>query len=343
MDKDHLIELAKGIVIAQSNVFIKELLRDNGIKIGSTKADFQQNMIQAINAGELTREHFDRWLLEIEGWGNQHIYLFDVDERSIRSDLWNDESNVRERAHSVGLKDKWNVAPSESFPEDRELAGIYYDANSFRAVWYEGRDSWIKESDKDYRAEEDGDLYEYRAFRQRLNRTVTRFEWPRGSQIASVFIQIPWNKKNHNELMNVVLDAISSFIPKNHLTLLNIGHAIRNLDQAALNQPALASNISPQMARLETNGGYINFGCNIPGQAYGSVEAVRHVREAILHPEDFTGDLGVFYLRDSKDQSLSRQEIKVEMHGKQNRIKIAHQCSREDAWVILNIVAGQVS
>ena len=341
-EKEQLIELARGIVLAQGNVFIKELLRDNGIRIGATKADFQQNMIQAINSGELTREHFDKWLRDIEGWGKQHVYLFHVDERSISSDLWSDVNAVKDCAISAGLEDKWNVPPSQAFTEGRTLAAIYFDDISFRAVWYEGRDSWIKEPDKDFQREEDGDLYEYRAHRQRMNRTVTRFEWPRGSQTAAVFIQTPWKRTDHEELLKEVFAKVGNFIPKEHLTHLNIGNAIRNLDQAALIQPALADSISPQMARLETDGAYIDFGSNVPGESYGSVAAVRQVRQAILHPEDFTGDRGIFYLKDTPGQKLSRHEIKVEMYGRQNRIKIAHQCDREDAQNILNIVAGQV-
>jgi hypothetical protein len=56
---DALIQLVRGIVLAQGNVFIKELLRSRGIQIGTTKADFESNMIAAIRAGELRREHID--------------------------------------------------------------------------------------------------------------------------------------------------------------------------------------------------------------------------------------------------------------------------------------------
>ncbi len=339
-EKEQLIELATGIVLAQGNVFIKELLRDNGIKIGATKADFQRNLITAIESGKLTREHFDRWLQHVEGWGKQHVYLFHVDDLSVDRTLWRDRDSVRDLVEEAGYEDKWDVPPSMAFSEERELAGIHYDDVSFRITWYEGHNSWVRAADKDFRQDEDGDLYEYRAHRLRVNRSVTRFEWPCGSRFASVFIQAPWNKKHHDELLDEVLTTVNRFIPREHLSRLNIGSAIRNLDQAVLNDAALARGVHPQMARLETGGGYIDFGCSVYGESYGSIEAVRQVRLAILHPEDFTGNRGVFHLRNQPDQSLSREEIKVEMYGSgQDRIKIAHQCNREDAWIILGIVA----
>jgi hypothetical protein len=39
-EADDLIRLVQGIVLAQGNEFIKEMLRDRGIRIGATKADF---------------------------------------------------------------------------------------------------------------------------------------------------------------------------------------------------------------------------------------------------------------------------------------------------------------
>jgi len=47
-----LTELVRGIVLAQGNVFIKELLRSKDIKIGATKAYFEDNMLGAVQ--ELT-------------------------------------------------------------------------------------------------------------------------------------------------------------------------------------------------------------------------------------------------------------------------------------------------
>jgi hypothetical protein len=71
--KAQLKELARGIVMAQGNLFIKELLRAKDLRIGATKADFIQNLNGAIDDGSLTEDDLESWLQRVEGWGNQYV------------------------------------------------------------------------------------------------------------------------------------------------------------------------------------------------------------------------------------------------------------------------------
>src|SRR5260370_4996239 len=90
LNKRALKKVAAQIVLAQGNTFIKELLRSNNIPIGNTKADFAQNLNAAIDAGALSQGAIEAWLGEIEGWGNQHVYLFEppaIRRTGIRSAL----------------------------------------------------------------------------------------------------------------------------------------------------------------------------------------------------------------------------------------------------------------
>ena len=58
----------------------QELLCDNGLPIGATKKDFQANINKAIDEDHLTRAMIEEWLKEVEGWGNQHLYLYQPPE-----------------------------------------------------------------------------------------------------------------------------------------------------------------------------------------------------------------------------------------------------------------------
>jgi len=51
------------------------VLRDNGIKIGITKSDFRESLEKAIDEGKSNQDILEAWLLKVEGWGDQHIYL----------------------------------------------------------------------------------------------------------------------------------------------------------------------------------------------------------------------------------------------------------------------------
>ena len=75
-DKKVLKEQVEQILLMQGNQFIKELLRNNSLPIGSTKKNFLTNINKAIDEDHLTRAMIEQWLKEVEGWGNQHLYLF---------------------------------------------------------------------------------------------------------------------------------------------------------------------------------------------------------------------------------------------------------------------------
>ena len=50
----NLKRLAAGIIRAQGNRFVKELLRDKKIRIGENKDDFERNLTAAIESGQLS-------------------------------------------------------------------------------------------------------------------------------------------------------------------------------------------------------------------------------------------------------------------------------------------------
>ncbi|MDP9178245.1 MAG: hypothetical protein M3O61_11250 [Gemmatimonadota bacterium] len=54
---------------AQGNRFIKELLREKDIRIGTNKDDFELNLTHAIESGKLGVDDVERWILEREGPG----------------------------------------------------------------------------------------------------------------------------------------------------------------------------------------------------------------------------------------------------------------------------------
>ena len=91
---EELKKLAKGIILGQGNIFIKELLRKENIKIGTNKEEFLENILKAIDDGDLIREHFDDWLKEVEGWGEQHIYLYKIPEDIKNLEIWNNRDKI---------------------------------------------------------------------------------------------------------------------------------------------------------------------------------------------------------------------------------------------------------
>lgn len=329
-----LKKLARGIILAQGNIFIKELLRNNKIRIGTTKADFEKNLLAAIDEGKLTREHFDIWLNEVEGWGDQHVYLYDIPARIRNLPLWKNTKNVKKQVGNVGLGKKWNTSSSLAFPEKPELTGVYYDDRSFRLVWHERDFSWRRDEDRNYEKEEGLDIYQFRAYLKRAKRLLMRFEWQVDKDYAGLFVQLPWDMEKHKKAKNQVFQVLQKFMNVTIKNELPISNAIKNIDRLTIK--ALNKSITSQSAKLQAEGAYINFGSDIPDKSYSRVAAVRHVRSAV-GTKDFRGEHGVFIFKSTDDMNISRT-IKIDLRGRQKRLRFWHRCKREDVWAILNLI-----
>jgi hypothetical protein len=154
--REHLKTLVGQIILAQGNVFIRELLRRTGVRIGSTKADFERNLMTAIDNGVLGPEQIEAWLGEVEGWGNQHIYLFKVPSIIAKDPIW-DSAQVERKVTAAGFTGLWNAPTSFEFPEEQKLTGIQFDGSTLRLTWHQGQSWLVREKTKDYAEEIDGE------------------------------------------------------------------------------------------------------------------------------------------------------------------------------------------
>src|SRR5271165_4482090 len=158
-----LKRLAAGIIRAQGNRFIKDLLRSKDIRIGANKDEFEANLSQAIETGELTLADVRVWLASVEGWGNQHVYLYGLSS-SLRRELT--EPRIRQRVTDAGLDGVWKGETALAFPDEPTLTSVSFADATLRLVWQESSPNWTPVPEKNYQEQEGLDLYEYRAYRQ---------------------------------------------------------------------------------------------------------------------------------------------------------------------------------
>jgi len=333
-EKDALIRLVRGVVLAQGNVFIKELLRSRGIKIGTTKAEFEANMVAAIQNGELQRHHIDSWLGEVEGWGNQHVYLLSMSKALSEEPFWRDVRTVESKMRSAGFGDRWNSSISLEYPSAHTLTGVYFDAGVLTFVWHKGLSLWIRHKDKDYREEEDGDTYEFRAYRMSGDRVVTRFQLRPLDGLAAVFLQIAVDEEEHKTTLEIVKSTIDRIWSFNEFEPFPIANAIKKLDTRSLE----GNGIIAQSTRLSSGEAYVEFGARSASLAYQDSTAVRQVRKSV-QARSFTGASGRFTVPLNHD---SNRRVRLQMFGAERRIKIASQLTADQVWEILSLVAANV-
>jgi hypothetical protein len=331
---DALIRLVRGIVLAQGNVFIKELLRERGIRIGATKGDFENNMIAAIRTGELQRGHIEAWLSEVEGWGNQHVYIYRI-PRDMRASLLDAEALER-RVIGAGFQGQWKADTSLEYPPERTLTRINFADGQLSFVWHQGREFAIRKTDRDYREEIDGDVYEFRAYRIRSERAVTRFVARPYDNIAAIFVQAPRDEEEHDSAISDVKTVVSRVITYDELQELAIASAIKKLDAASLDSPTIVA----RTTRLSSAGAYVEFASTSANLGYQDIGPVREVRQAV-RPRSFVGLNGSFMLP-CADRNGDTRSVRAQLYGEQRRVKLAHRMTANEVWSIIQLVKENV-
>jgi hypothetical protein len=333
---EQLKMLVSQIILAQGNVFIKELLRKTpGVRIGITKADFERNLMKAIDDGTISQEHIEEWLAEVEGWGNQHIYLYKVPVALAKDSLWSDASKIQKKVATAGFGDLWNTPSSFEFPEVQKLTGIQFDGSNLRLTWHQGQ-SWLdRDKTKDYTQEIEGDEYEFHAYRRRAERAVMRFELALPLRLAAIFVQTPWGDVEHELALKEVEKIASSIFDFAALQEYKVSVAIKHLDQLGLDDRKGEYGIQPSMARLDAPGAYVEFGSS--GQkSYQDFTPVRDVRRA-LKPAFFTGNKSDFTFSSAPKNALSNK-IRVSFYGRDDRIRLWMQMKAQEVWEILRMI-----
>ncbi|MBN8940739.1 MAG: hypothetical protein J0H01_14665 [Rhizobiales bacterium] len=325
--KEELKQIVGSIILSQGNDFIKELLRQNKIPIGTTKPEFGRNLSQAIDSGALSQAMIEDWLGDVEGWGNQHVYLYRSLPMTARA--------IRTRIGASRFAGLLAHKVSYEFPEALQLTSISLDADRLSLVWHIGSAGWERVKPMD-RFEEVGlDFYKFEAYRRRAERNLVRFEWRFADPYCAILIELANRDSQHDEAIAQV---------RSHLG--EIGIAAR-LDAVSLSQAAKRASADPKLvalsARMTAEGGHVDFVSTLLEGGIGDVEAVRHVRNAVNESE-FHAAEGLFHFTTKSHPALSRA-IKVQVFGRESRMRLWAQCKRDDVYLIIDALwaSNQVS
>lgn len=335
-DVSDLKSLALSILRSQTNVFIKELLRDHGVRIGATKEDFDKNLTAAIDDGVLTREHIEAWLNTVEGWGQQHVYAYRLS--SEQQNAFDSADKAHKEIRKAHLEDFWQqstTAPHTAWSgdEDLHLVSITYE-DSLRFHWHKGTQYWIRTKDekKHDKPKEwiDGFEYQFRAYRGRSLREVMRFEIRPQDGMAALFIPKPIGSKEHQSAYDDAKETVGKIvdfaaIERSHLL---VGNIIRNFDQA-LTFGKADGVASSHSTRLRSGAAYVEFGALIDDGNFLDSGGVGTLRKTIRTTQDiaaFDGTAGKFRFGASG---------RVELSADDNRIRLWSSLNADQVWEIL--------
>lgn len=338
------------LVLVQTNVFIRELLRELGKTPGANKEEFRVGLAEAIGEGTLTQDVLDTWLRGVEGWGNQHIYAFEIPTALRRLPLWRDEAGVARVAENT-FPGTWRSDTSNAYPDDPTLTRIDYDPGRkvLLVEWHERTDSWTRDESKDERRTIDGDRYWLKAFRLQPSRSVTRFALlldpakvvagTTSKPLAALLLRVAVRSSEHAKAIELAWADLAKLDLgprplREQLSPWHISNIIKRLDDEVVQGTQL--DFTSKKTRFAEGEGEVEFITPASGQL---PDNIRTARVAIPHTafapdyDDFQGSSGDF--RMNKVQRATSREAHVELFQADNRMRIWTELDEADVWRVL--------
>ena len=326
-EKAKLKRIVGSLILAQGNVFIKELLRSKQkagaeVTIGNNKAEFEKNLTDAIDREIITGKDIEDWLALIEGWGRQHVYLYPAPTLQPRDDLV-------AKASASKFKNLLNPPQIVSFPEDLSLTAIVIDAEKLLLTWHRGSTWYSRAKQKDRVLEEGLDRYELRAYLEHRDRAVVRFEWRFDRAFCGLFLQLAYADPAHSvvfaEVWEVLIAIGATDTQKEPVQLVE---AVRNLG-------AVAGSVE-RGSKWTVDGGYVDLYANADG-GVAAVGPVARTRQG-LDVNEFTLADGQIELPMRDPLPGEAKNVKLAVFGGEGRIRISSQCLKGQVYDLVDEV-----
>jgi hypothetical protein len=325
---DQLLDLA----LLQGNRFIKELLRSKELPIGSNKQHFEEHLRQALGEGRLTPNDIQGWLGEVEGWGNQQVFAFDVPDGE--ADGVRSRDSLVERVEAAGLTDFLDAEIPLDPDEELALATIRHDAESLSLLWVRGSPALVRQKELDFEEEIEGNEIEFHAYERRWSRVAGRFEWQFETNLAAVFLARR-EERDYAQQRDLVLETVDTIIPtRADWPPLDISRVITQLDTAALDpNPAEDDQVGVRMYSTVFQGASASVRLAATSEAAGYQDdaGVRQVRLAV-DPAQLVGGLGDCYLTPTADTEEERRELHLRLYGREHRVLLWGKMTAEEVW-----------
>lgn len=177
------IDLLLSYLLSHKKAFTQEFLRARDLYFSGTKERLQERLQEYLADGRLQPLDLVKLLNTVEGWGNQHVYLYRAADRLIEG--WQDEESVRGHLEGLGMADLLNRQRPLVLPEEPALSSIEWTPERVRFVWIEKR-MWEERAVAQDVEQED---MVWRAYRINVSRGLVAFDWDLVSGDGMLLIQ----------------------------------------------------------------------------------------------------------------------------------------------------------
>jgi hypothetical protein len=319
-DRDRLIQY----VFSHRKTAVQDFLRERSLPIHGTKGEIRDRVEDQIDANEVSAEDLIALLDRVEGWGNQHVYMYDAPEGEMR--VWKSEARAKARLKKMGHEELFNKRIPLVLPEEPTLSSVEWSSERVRFIWIEKREWTQRREDLDQEGSAVGvpSTISFKAYEDKIARGITSFDWNLLTGSATLLIQRLPSGERYDELRVNYESALEEAVHIGDFSRTKITKAIKKLEKSTEVR-------NRQIAHETQRGGRVQFTSKSRKEDAFEDPDLKSSRDALGQTSSV---LGNFYWQE-KLPHLSR-EIHTKLYATDQRTGIFGECTEEEVQYVLS-------
>jgi hypothetical protein len=301
---------------------IQNFLKSRDRAFSGTWEKLRERVEGYLGDGSLRPEELVDLLDQVEGWGNQHIYLYEASNELI--DRWKTEAKARAILRSRDKEPLFNRRLPLVLPASPQLSTVEWTPEGVRFVWVEKRVWRERAPDEDFNRGE----IEFTANRVRRARGIIAFDWDLVSGHAALLFQRLPSGNDYGTARRCFEVELEPLVKISKFEGVYISPAINALEKSGEVRHR-------QLEHATELGAKISFMSRARNVCALSDPALKKAREAV--GDKLAGRHGNYYwpMPDSE-----KREIHVKLYAKDQRLGIFGECSEPEVRYVLRCVRG---
>jgi hypothetical protein len=260
----------------------------------------------------------------VEGWGNQHIYLYKAPTSLLKA--WSTEEQARAILKANGKEVLLNRRRPLLLPSVPQLCSVEWAADRVRFVWVEKRPVRERVKSEDLRGKDLGldATLEFDAYRRRVARGIVTFDWDLLNGHAALLIQCLPSGNDYGTAKNRFVAELEPLVEFPRFDPVRISSSIVPIEQSDEVERR-------QVEHATARGSGIIYRSPKRGVDAFSDPAVKGARKA--SGTMLAGRLGNFYWPIAGEKP---RRVHVKLYAADQRVGIFGECSEQEVRHVLS-------
>ena len=307
-------EFLLDVIFSHKLDWVRGLLKEHSLPKSGNGQELRSRVESYLKSAVLERNSLVLLLDEIEGWGDQHGYLYSASDALVAELA--DETKFKNSLRKNGVWGRFNKPSPIILPDTPQLSAIEWSADRVRFVWVEKRTYRDRLEDEDVR---EGEL-EFDAYRIKQTRGIVSFQCDLASGDAELLIQrLPSGNDYLTEKVKYE-EKLGKFFDVGQLSARTVSGAIKKIDSL--------KSVRKRTSELATFRGHrVTYTSRSRKESVYDDPDIRKSRNTL--GSLVAGRLGNYYW------PINGRDIHLKLYARDQRLGIFGECTQEEVASVL--------